>query len=171
MKNHYRLMLGRKSSFADEAHKGNFVGVDYDIDRDLTGDLFETWRDFNRKFIAIYLERTPGKTEVAAGLACGALWTVAKAFQAGRGAMPRRNEHLPGREVAGQMRRRLSPRPWSTATGRPTTSSSRMHRAPNEVHQRPRLWWRVLYETVLASLAALIGTARSPSVRCTVDHG
>ena len=83
LKNYYRLMLGRKSSFADEAHKGNFVGVDCDIDRDLTGDLFENWRDFNRKFIPIYLEGHPDKTRVAAGLACGALWTVAKAFQLG----------------------------------------------------------------------------------------
>ena len=83
MKNYYRVMLGKKSAFAAQAHEGNFIGVDFGIQQDLTRDLFENWREFNKKFIPIYLERRPDKTKVAAGLACGTVWTVAKGILVG----------------------------------------------------------------------------------------
>ena len=35
-------------------------------------------RDFNAKFIPVYLEANPGKSKVAAGLACGMLYTICK---------------------------------------------------------------------------------------------
>jgi len=86
MKSYYRIMLGAKSIFADECYQGNFIGVDFlwDIDLnflwdiDLTGNLPENWKDFNKKFIPIYLEKNPGKTKITAGLACGNLWTYCK---------------------------------------------------------------------------------------------
>jgi len=78
MKNYYRIMLGKKSIYADEAYKGNFIGAGWFSDVDLTGKLAENWRDFNKTFIPIYIEKHPGTSKIAAGLACGFLRTVAK---------------------------------------------------------------------------------------------
>jgi len=81
MKQYYRIMLGKKSIHAQECIAGNFVGVDYGIHQDLTGKLPEEWRTFNREFIPIYLAGRPGKTKIAAGLACGAVWRVSKGIK------------------------------------------------------------------------------------------
>lgn len=83
MKNYYRIMLGRKSCHAAECYKGNFIGTDYDIETDLTRKLPENWRDFNKQFIPIWLKKNPDKTKVAAGLACGMLFTVSKYIEIG----------------------------------------------------------------------------------------
>jgi len=78
-----RVMLGQKSVHAKECFAGNFIGVDFNIDQDLTGQLHEEWRKFNKAFIPVYLANHPDKTKVAAGLACGALWTVSKGIETG----------------------------------------------------------------------------------------
>ncbi|OPY84623.1 MAG: hypothetical protein A4E71_02580 [Smithella sp. PtaU1.Bin162] len=83
MKNYYRIMLGRKSAYAEEAYKGNFIAVGFIKDKDLTHHLPDNWRDFNKEFIPIFLQQNPSKTKVAAGLACGMLWTIAKGVQIG----------------------------------------------------------------------------------------
>lgn len=74
-------MLGAKSVYADECYKGNFIGADFGIDQDLSHQLPDNWRDFNQKFIPIWLAKYPTKSKVAAGLACGALWTIAKGLK------------------------------------------------------------------------------------------
>ena len=83
MKAYNRVMAGRQSIHAAQCFQDGFVGVDYGIGVDLTGRLPEKWRDFNREFIPIYLERHPGKTKIAAGLACGFVWTVTKGLKEG----------------------------------------------------------------------------------------
>ena len=83
MKNYYRVMLGRKSSHAPECLEGGFIGADFDIDQNLSGKLPDSWRDFNKEFIPVFLANHPGKSRISAGLACGALWTVAKGLQIG----------------------------------------------------------------------------------------
>ncbi len=83
MKNYYRVMLGGGSKHAEECFNGNFIGADYDIAQDLTGKLPDEWRAFNKKFIPVYLKARPDKTKIGAGLACGALWTVAKGIKKG----------------------------------------------------------------------------------------
>lgn len=83
MKSYYRIMLGRGSRFAKEAHEGGFIGADFDIDTDLTGKLPENWREFNKEFIPKFLKINPDKSKVSAGLACGALHTVAKGIKIG----------------------------------------------------------------------------------------
>ena len=83
LKNYYRIILGKKNKFAEEAYKGNFIGVGFIKDRDLTNHLSTNSRDFNKEFRLIYLEQNPKKTKVAAGLACGVLWTIAKIIQIG----------------------------------------------------------------------------------------
>ena len=83
MRKYYRVMLGRKSVHADECLAGDFIGTDFGIKQDLTRDLPDDWREFNRKFIPIFLTAHPDKTKIGAGLACGALWTVSKGIQRG----------------------------------------------------------------------------------------
>ena len=83
MKNYYRIMLGKQSTYATECFAGGFIGADFDIDVDLTGKLPENWREFNKAFIPIYLQGHPEKTRVGAGLACGALWTISKGVRIG----------------------------------------------------------------------------------------
>lgn len=76
-------MLGKKSIYADECLKGNFIGAGFDVGMDLSGKLPDNWRHFNKEFIPIYLNNHPDKTKVSAGLACGALWTISKGIQNG----------------------------------------------------------------------------------------
>jgi restriction system protein len=83
MKKYYRVMLGRKCVHAAEGFAGNFIGADFKIPQDLTPDLPDDWRVFNKKFIPIFMAGHPEKTKIGAGLACGALWTVAKGLQKG----------------------------------------------------------------------------------------
>ena len=83
MKKYYRVMLGRGSKHASKCFEGAFIGVDYGIHQDLTGKLSEEWREFNREFIPVYLENRPHKSKIAAGLACGTLWTVSKGIKKG----------------------------------------------------------------------------------------
>lgn len=83
MKSYFRVMLGRKSAFAEECFAGGFIGADFEIPVDLTQELPEEWRAFNKKYIPIYLATHPDKTRVAAGLSCGFLWTVAKGIKVG----------------------------------------------------------------------------------------
>lgn len=83
MQRYYKIMLGAKSKFADEAYQGNFIGMDFLPDNDFTGQFPENWRDFNKKYIPVYMEENLGKTKIAAGLACGAVWTLGKGLNKG----------------------------------------------------------------------------------------
>lgn len=83
MKQYKRLMLGSKSMYFNECYNGKFIGADYDIQKDLKNHLPENWREFNKQFIPEWLEKHPDKTKVAAGLACGMLWTVCKGIKKG----------------------------------------------------------------------------------------
>ncbi|WP_028456295.1 endonuclease NucS domain-containing protein [Chitinilyticum litopenaei] len=83
MKNYYRLMLGKGSIHAADCFAGNFIGADFDLHFDLQPHLGEDWRVFNHQFVPQWQALNPGKSKVAAGLACGALWTVAKGIRSG----------------------------------------------------------------------------------------
>jgi restriction system protein len=83
MKGYYRVMLGKKSVYALECFTANFIGADFGISQNLTTKLTDEWRAFNREFIPIFLNGYPNKTKVAAGLACGALWTISKGIKNG----------------------------------------------------------------------------------------
>jgi restriction system protein len=83
VKNYYRIMLGRKSIHAAEGFVGNFIGVDFKIHQNLTSELPDDWRHFNKKFIPVFLSNHPDKTKISAGLACGALWVVSKGIRTG----------------------------------------------------------------------------------------
>jgi restriction system protein len=81
MTSYNRVMLGAASKFADECFAGNFIGANFEIERDLTEDLKGDLRAFNAAIIPVYLAAHQDKSKVAAGLACGALWTIAKGLQ------------------------------------------------------------------------------------------
>lgn len=83
MKRYNRIMLGKKSIYAAQCFSGNFIGADYDIYEDLTGQLPEDWRPFNQKFIPLWMQNNPGKSKIAAGLACGMLWTICRGLKVG----------------------------------------------------------------------------------------
>lgn len=76
-------MLGRKSAYAEEAHGGNFIGAGWFENTDLTNKLPDNWRDFNKVMIPEYIKLEPEASKVAAGLACGMLWTITKGIQTG----------------------------------------------------------------------------------------
>ena len=83
MKKYYRIMLGSKSKHADECYKSNFIGAGYGFEEDLSNDLPDNWKEFNAKFVPIYLSKNNDKTKVAAGLSCGQLWTICKGIKIG----------------------------------------------------------------------------------------
>lgn len=83
MKNYYRLMLGKRSAFAAECFEGGFIGVDFQINEDLLRKFPDDWRSFNKAYVPVFLAGHPDKSRVAAGLACGALWTLGKGISEG----------------------------------------------------------------------------------------
>lgn len=82
-KSYYRVMLGRQSAHVAECLAGGFIGTDFEIHQDLSDQLPEEWRQFNAAFIPVFLANRPDKSRIAAGLACGALWTVSKGIRTG----------------------------------------------------------------------------------------
>lgn len=83
MKRYYRVMLGAKSIYAEECRAGSFIGADFGIRENLTNKLPDSWKDFNKQFIPLWLSNHPDKGKVSAGLSCGALWTIAKGIVKG----------------------------------------------------------------------------------------
>jgi restriction system protein len=83
IRNYYRVMLGARSAYAAECFAGGFIGADFGIDQDLTGLLPDQWRSFNAQFVPVFLNNNPAKSKIAAGLACGMLWTIAKGIRPG----------------------------------------------------------------------------------------
>ena len=77
------MMLGKKSALAAECIAGGFIGADFGITDDLTGNLPDDWRAFNRKYVPVCLASNRITAKVIAGLACGALWTIAKGINVG----------------------------------------------------------------------------------------
>lgn len=83
MRNYNRIMLGRGSCFAEECVKGGYIGANFDIPQNLSKDLPDDWRVFNKKFVPVYMTNMPGKSKSAAGLSCGFLWTICKGLVIG----------------------------------------------------------------------------------------
>lgn len=76
-------MLGRKSCFADECRRDGYIATDFLQGINLSGHLHENWRKFNEEFIPVWMEANPDRSKVAAGLACGFLWTICKGLKVG----------------------------------------------------------------------------------------
>lgn len=82
-KRYNRIMLGRGGMYASQCRAEGFIGVDFLSDIDMTDRLSEPLQEFNKQHIPIWMERHPGRSKTAAGLACGNLWTVCKGLQIG----------------------------------------------------------------------------------------
>lgn len=80
-KKYNRIMLGKAGCHADICKAEGYIGVDFLNEIDLTNNLHEDWHDFNKEYIPVWLKSHPEKKKVAAGLACGNLWTVCKGLQ------------------------------------------------------------------------------------------
>lgn len=80
-KKYNRVMLGKAGCYADLCKAEGFIGVNFLNDENLTNNLYEDWHDFNKHYIPVWMKSHSGKTKVAAGLACGNLWTVCKGLQ------------------------------------------------------------------------------------------
>jgi len=78
-----RIILGKKHSYALDCYENGYIGVDFDFEDDLTKNLYEDWREFNKEFVPKLIERFPEKARVSAGLACGMTWSVCKGLQIG----------------------------------------------------------------------------------------
>ena len=83
MKKYNRVMLGRGGVYAKECRDNGYIGANFCIDADLSDSLYENWRDFNKKFIPLWMSNVPGKSTTSAGLACGFLWTIIKGLKIG----------------------------------------------------------------------------------------
>lgn len=83
MKKYNRVMLGKGSAHASECFEGGYVGANFGIHEDLSKYLPDEWREFNRHYIPVFLASQPERSKVAAGLACGALWTISKGLRRG----------------------------------------------------------------------------------------
>ena len=78
-----RIMPGAKSAHFNDCFNGGFIGVNFGFSEDLSKYLLEDFRTFTTKYRPIYLKNKPDKTKVAAGLACGSVWTVCSDLQKG----------------------------------------------------------------------------------------
>ncbi|MCQ2077173.1 MAG: hypothetical protein MJZ20_09180 [Bacteroidaceae bacterium] len=85
MTQYNRIMLGKGGMYANQCLNGGFIGADFDIQEDLTMPLvsIDDWREFNKRYIPVFLAVHPDKTKVAAGLACGMLWKIVKGLEVG----------------------------------------------------------------------------------------
>lgn len=49
-------MLGQGGKFAKTCYQEGYIGAKFDIFMDLSNFLFDNWREFNEKFIPIWME-------------------------------------------------------------------------------------------------------------------
>jgi restriction system protein len=77
------LILGKKHAFVNLCKAEGFLGVDFSFPQDLSADKSQTCQEFNKKYVKKYRKLVPGKSKLAAGLACGALWTTCRKMQEG----------------------------------------------------------------------------------------
>ena len=76
-------MPGAKSIHYKDCIDGGFIGVDFDIKEDVSMFLTDNPNDFKNKYRPVFLKNRPDKSKVAAGLACGAIWTVCHSMKQG----------------------------------------------------------------------------------------
>lgn len=81
--NYNRIMPGAKSIHYKDCIEGGFIGVDFDIKEDVSMFLTDNPNDFKDKYRPVFLKNRPDKSKVAAGLACGAIWTVCHSMKQG----------------------------------------------------------------------------------------
>lgn len=69
--------------YAAQCRKEGFIGVDFDINQDITDKLQDQWKDTSSQLLPLFLKEHPDKSQVAAGLSCGYIWTVCRKLKIG----------------------------------------------------------------------------------------
>ncbi len=101
-KEYRRIMLGAKSANAEDGLKGGWIAAGYLQGIDLTGQFPPRFQEFNAKMRDVYLEQNPEKSKVAAGLACGMLYTICHGANEGDVVLtPDTDGHIHFGEVSG----------------------------------------------------------------------
>lgn len=75
-------MLGAKSIHARQCREGGFIYAHFGIELDLSKELTDDFKSFTAKWRPFLVEKER-KSAVAAGLNCGALWTICKGISIG----------------------------------------------------------------------------------------
>jgi restriction system protein len=83
MPTYWRVRLGKAGVYTADCFSQGFIGVNFGIDRDVTSDLAEDWREFNAKYVPYLLELDPSRPKVSAGLASAQVWTAARGIAEG----------------------------------------------------------------------------------------
>ncbi len=77
------LRLGRGGKFAEQCRQDGVMGVHYHMYVDFSGKFKDSMSNFNQEFIPIFMENHPDAKRLAAGSACGTIWTVFNTFNIG----------------------------------------------------------------------------------------
>lgn len=133
----YFVRLERQGAFVNDAVESGYIGVDYDMIDDFTGRFPDEWTTFNKTYIPRYLELHPEKTRVAAGLACGTLWTIGRGIEDGdyvASPAPTGTLHVgqvtgPYQFVAGEELRHRRPVSWQLGTITKAEMSAELQRS------------------------------------------
>jgi restriction system protein len=83
MKKYLRIISGAKGSLLADCQQHQYIGADFGMNQDLSAHLYDNWKKFNEHFIPIYQQQHPQKSKIAAGLACGSLWSICKGLNVG----------------------------------------------------------------------------------------
>lgn len=83
MVNFFRVSLGKNAQFLNDALAQGYIGTGWMADIDLTGAFPDNWRDFNKVYVPQLVASGECGSNVAAGLASGMTWTVAKYINEG----------------------------------------------------------------------------------------
>lgn len=78
-----RVSLGKQGKFSDLALREGWIGTGWLAAVDLSAELPNSWRDFNKKFIPVVMETDGIASKVGAGLACGMTWTISRGLEIG----------------------------------------------------------------------------------------
>ena len=83
-KGYYRIYLGKGGVHTNAAKNEGFIGGGWEEKTNMTALLSGDWQYFHDKFIPIY-QNSHGKntSKIAAGSACGMLYTICKGIQKG----------------------------------------------------------------------------------------
>lgn len=82
-KKYYRFMQIKDCKYAIIFRNEGYIGVNLDLNIDLSDSLNENQRDFVSKFLPIMMENMPGKSRTSAQLTCASLWTIVQGLQIG----------------------------------------------------------------------------------------
>ena len=73
---YYRIMPGGKSMHLEECLRRGFIGVDFNLNDDITKYIDHNWETFKKKFKPYYKSLNPEKVNIAIGLDTGSIHAV-----------------------------------------------------------------------------------------------